>query len=438
MENERNFYKEIFPYDEIPKVTFSSVGYERNLPDDIWVTDTTFRDGQQSMASFTVEQVTTLFDYLHKIDNNSGVIRQTEFFLYSKRDREAVRACQERGYRFPEITSWIRATKNDFQLVKEMNIPETGILMSCSDYHVYTKLGWDREKALKNYAAILSDALDAGIRPRCHLEDLTRADVYGFVLPLVKHLNKLGQEAGVKVKFRACDTLGLGVPYHRASLPRSVQALISILRNEAGLDAEQLEWHGHNDYYGAVPNATTAWLYGCAGISSTLLGIGERTGNTALDGMLIEYMQIKGDKELRLDLLAEVADYFKNELDYAISVKHPFIGADFNATKAGIHADGILKDEEIYNSFDTEKILGRPIVIQVNEFSGAAGVAAWINGYYRLTGEEKLNKRSEGVTLIKDEIANQYDDGRESAFSTEELVLLTEKHLPQVTAKFKS
>ena len=70
----------------------------------------------------------------------NGKIRQSEFFLYSKKDRDAVYKCLERGYQFPEVTSWIRASKKDFQLVKDIGLKETGILVSCSDYHIFYKM----------------------------------------------------------------------------------------------------------------------------------------------------------------------------------------------------------------------------------------------------------------------------------------------------------
>jgi citrate (Re)-synthase len=62
-----------------------------------------------------------------------------------------------------------------------------------------------------------------------------------------------------------------------------------------------LEWHGHNDFYNAVSNSTTAWLYGSSTVNTSLLGIGERTGNTPLEAMVIEYAQLKGSCE-KMDL----------------------------------------------------------------------------------------------------------------------------------------
>ena len=152
------------------------------MPENIWITDTTFRDGQQATQPFTVEQIVELYKMLHRLGGPKGLIRQSEFFVYSEKDREALRRCQELGYEFPEITTWIRANKKDFELVKAIGVKETGILVSCSDYHIFEKMGLTRAQALDKYLGIVSDCIEAGLRPRCHFEDITRADFYGFVV----------------------------------------------------------------------------------------------------------------------------------------------------------------------------------------------------------------------------------------------------------------
>jgi citrate (Re)-synthase len=428
-----NFYKDIFPYHELPKVKFDNVQLPMAMPEDIWITDTTFRDGQQSVSPFTVKQMMKLYSYLHQLDNNSGIIRQTEFFLYTEKDREAAYECLSLGYKFPEVTSWIRASKEDFKLVKSMEIKETGILMSCSDYHIFKKLNITREEAMKKYLAIAEDALANGITPRCHLEDITRADFYGFVVPLVKALMELSRQSKKKIKIRACDTLGLGISYGSAALPRSVQGIMHGLRHFGNVPSECLEWHGHNDFYTVVPNSTTAWLYGCSSINTTLFGIGERTGNCPLEAMVVEYGQIKGNtKKMNVNLITEIAGYFEREFEYKIPPRTPFIGSEFNVTRAGIHADGVLKDEEIYNIFDTEKILDRPIVVAVNEYSGLAGIAAWINTYYRLKGEDKVDKKDMRIKILKGWVDEQYENGRTTIITNEELELLVERFMPEV------
>ncbi|MDF2662508.1 MAG: pyruvate carboxyltransferase [Paenibacillus sp.] len=428
---EPNLQREQFPYDAPPLVLFDGVDVPLDRPDSIFITDTTFRDGQQARLPYTVDQITDLFDLLHRLSGPSGVIRQSEFFLYSEKDRQAVRACQERGYEFPEITAWIRAVEKDFQLVKEMGIRETGILTSCSDYHIHLKLGLNREQAMKQYLSVVRAALEEGVRPRCHLEDVTRADVYGFVVPFVQQLQLLSTESGIPVKVRLCDTMGYGVSYPGAVLPRSVPRLLHALRTETGIPSAQLEWHGHNDFYKVLTNAATAWLYGCSGVNGTLLGFGERTGNTPIEGLLFEYMGLTGDRSVDTRVVTEIADYFERELGYEIPPMTPFVGKSFNVTAAGIHADGIIKNEEIYNIFDTAKLLNRPLGVLVTDKAGTAGVAHWVNRYLGLTGSERVDKRHPGVKALYEWVVRQYENGRTTSLSDGELAGAAQLHLPE-------
>ena len=211
---EPNLYRELYDYESIPKVAFNMRHVPENMPDEIWMTDTTFRDGQQSVSPFTVEQIVHLYSLMHRLGGPKGLIRQSEFFLYTDKDKKALHACQDLGYDFPEITTWIRANEKDFELVKQVGVKETGILVSCSDYHIFKKMHLTRKQAMDKYLGIVKAALDRGIRPRCHFEDITRADFYGFVLPFAEELMYLSEESGLPIKIRACDTMGYGVLLH--------------------------------------------------------------------------------------------------------------------------------------------------------------------------------------------------------------------------------
>ena len=393
-----------------------------NMPEEIWITDTTFRDGQQSRAPYTAEQIVKIYDYLHRLGGPNGKIRQSEFFLYSKKDRDAVYKCLERGYRFPEVTSWIRANKKDFQLVKDIGLRETGILVSCSDYHIFYKMRMTRREAMNQYLSVIRECLETGISPRCHLEDITRSDIYGFVIPFCLELMKLMEEYQIPIRIRACDTMGYGVNFAGAVIPRSVQGIIYGLTTHAGVPSELIEWHGHNDFYKAVTNSTTAWLYGASGVNCSLFGIGERTGNTPLEAMVFEYAQLRGSLDgMDTTVITELAEYFEKELGYVMPDRTPFCGKNFNVTRAGIHADGLLKNEEIYNIFDTEKFLNRPVLVSVSNTSGLAGIAHWMNTYYHLEGERAVDKNSELVHLVKEKVDQQYDDGRVTVMTDAEL-----------------
>jgi isopropylmalate/homocitrate/citramalate synthase len=428
-------YRELFPYSKISRVPFDDTIVMPRPATQMYITDTTFRDGQQARPPYTVRQIAHIFMLLHKLGGRSGLIRASEFFLYSEKDRRAVEACQALDYKFPEVTGWIRANKNDLKLVKSMGLKETGMLTSVSDYHIHLKLNKDRKAAMADYLAVVDQALEWGIIPRCHFEDLTRADIYGFCLPFAQKLMERSKEAGIPVKIRLCDTMGYGVPYAGAALPRSVSKLVRAFTDEAEVPSEWLEWHGHNDFHKVLVNAGTAWLSGCSGANCTLLGFGERTGNAPLEAMVIEYISLTGEDDAAdTPVISEIVRYFEEELDYVVPPNYPFAGRDFNATSAGIHVDGLAKNEEIYNIFDTNKILGRAVPIIITDKSGKAGVSYWINTSLNLEGDAQVDKRHPAVDKIYAKIMEAYDAGRNTSFSNEEMKALVKRYLPELFA----
>lgn len=431
--HEPNLLRQQFPYTEIPRIIFDGIEAIPAPAHDIWVTDTTFRDGQQARPPYKPEQIVHLFKLLHKLGGPKGVIRQSEFFVYSKRDQEAIRGCQELNFKYPEITGWIRANPDDFNLVKSLGLHETGILTSVSDYHIFLKLKKNRQKVMDDYLATIKEALAAGIIPRCHFEDVTRADIYGFCLPFAEKLMELSQESHIPIKIRLCDTMGYGVTYPGAALPRSVPRLVSAFHRELGVPSEQLEWHGHNDFHKVHTNAVTAWFYGVSALNASLLGFGERTGNPPLEAALIEYIALMGNQSgINTRVITEIADYYQNEVKAIIPDNYPFVGAECNTTRAGIHADGILKNPEIYSIFDTDSILNREIKVMVTDKSGLAGIAEWLNAYAQKTNtdHEPISKRHPGVRRIYEWVMEQYAQGRTSSISTEEMVAQAKHHIP--------
>jgi isopropylmalate/homocitrate/citramalate synthase len=431
--DEPNLLRSMFPYHEVPKITFDPAPeVALDPPEELFITCTTFRDGQQARIPYTVQQIVDLYAMESRLSGPNGVIRQSEFFLYTERDRDAVARVLALGQRYPEVTSWIRANKNDLKLVKELGLEETGMLTSSSDYHIFKKLGLDRQKAADAYLGVVREAIDAGIKPRCHLEDLTRADVYGFVVPFVQELMQIQEDSGIPIKVRLCDTMGWAVPYPGASLPRSVAKLVHVLVRECGVPKAQLEWHGHNDFYKTLINASTAWLFGCAGANGTLLGIGERTGNTPIEGLCVEYAMLMGTPNgMDLRVITEIAEYYRRELKEEVPIRTPLVGDEFNTTAAGIHVDGMMKDPEIYNIFDTEALLNRPVGVKINDKSGAAGVAYWVNQCLRLAGDEPLDKKHPAIMRIAAWVDAQYRQGRTTAIASEEMLELIHEHLPE-------
>ena len=425
---EPNLFRDIFPYSEAPRIGFNHRLVPMRTPAKIWITDTSFRDGQQSMPPYTVKQVVDLYKMLHRLGGPRGIIRQAEFFLYTKKDKQAIAEVLALGYEYPEVTGWIRANKKDMAMAKELGLKETGILTSVSDYHIFLKLGTTRKQAMADYLAIVRDCLEVGITPRCHFEDVTRADFYGFVVPFAHELMNLAEESKSVIKIRVCDTLGLGVPFPGVAMPRSVPGLIYGLAYHAGVPSEWLEWHGHNDMNLVTANAVTAWLYGCSAANGTILGIGERTGNPPIESLVVSYLGLRGHADgMETTVITEIAEYFEKKLHVRLPANQPLVGKDFNMTRAGIHADGLLKNEEIYNIFDTARLLNRPVSVAISDKSGLAGLALWIHN--KVGRGAKLKKDHPGVKRIYKRIMAQYDAGRTTTISDKEVLKLVKLYL---------
>ena len=430
---EPELYRDVFPYTHVSRIEFDDTFLVPRPADPMFITDTTFRDGQQARPPYTVKQIARIYDLLHKLGGKSGLIQASEFFMYSPKDRKALEVCRSRGYRFPRVTGWIRANMDDLKIAHDMEFDEVGLLTSMSDYHIFLKLGKTREQAMNDYLKVVTKALEWGIVPRCHFEDVTRADIYGFCLPFARKLMELSHEASMPIKIRLCDTMGYGVPFPGAALPRSVQRIVRAFTDEAGVPGAWLEWHGHNDFHKVLVNGVTAWLYGCGGVNGTLMGFGERTGNAPLEALVIDYISLTGNDEAAdPTVITEIAQYFEKELDYRIPDNYPFAGKDFNATSAGIHVDGLAKNEEIYNIFDTTKILNRSVPIIINDKAGRAGVAYWINQQFNLPPERQVSKKHPAVGQIHTRIMAAYEEGRNTSFSNKEIKNLVRRFMPEL------
>jgi isopropylmalate/homocitrate/citramalate synthase len=291
-------------------------------------------------------------DLLHQLDNGTGKIYAVETFIYHKRDLWVLDKLLEKGYEWPMITTWIRANPKD---VKELyaasqgKVTETGMLASSSDHHIFDKLGYaSKSEAIEKYLKPILTACEYGITPRVHLEDATRADIYGWVIPFIRTV--LEQTEG-KAKFRICDTIGWGVPDTYVPLPQGIPHLISTLYRETGAE---LEFHGHNDFGVATANSIAAWRYGCRKVNVAFAGLGERTGNTSLEQMLAALIRLYGDPGFNLQVLPLMKRLMEQFVPIAANA--PVIGEVFT-TQAGIHQAGVARQADapgglIYLAYD--------------------------------------------------------------------------------------
>src|ERR1041385_2646462 len=306
---EPEYFLESFPRGAFPNYVWTE--RPATTPVSAWTTETTHRDGQQGGLPLSVEQSLKIYDILCRFTGDSGAIRQAEFFAYRPSDRAALEGSLER-YRSGapiEPTTWIRATAKDVELIRSLGVRETGMLASASDYHTFHKFKpGGRNQAAQTYLEAVKITLDAGIRPRLHLEDTTRAPM-DFLRPFIENVQEMASAYGpeLRPKFRVCDTMGLGLPYDDVALPRSIPRIFRMLKS-MGLQPTDLEFHPHNDTWLVVANCLAAIREGCGVINGTALGKGERTGNAPLEAILLHMigMGYFGDQQPDFTALNEL------------------------------------------------------------------------------------------------------------------------------------
>ena len=412
-----NLFPAAFPPDAFPQVIWDE--RPATLPARAWTTETTHRDGQQGGLPLTTEVGLAIYERMGAFTGSTGAIRQAEFFVYRPADRAMLEGALERwrsGHPV-EPTTWIRATRGDAELVAGLGVQETGMLASASDYHTFHKFTpGGRAQAARTYLDAVHAVLDAGLRPRLHLEDATRAP-REFVLPFVAAVQALAAaypEAQAP-KFRICDTMGLGLPWEGAAWPRSVPAQVRALL-DAGIPGERLEFHPHNDTHLVVANSLAAVLAGCTTINGTLLGKGERTGNAPLEGVLLHLTGLGLIDPPDFTALNALADLYE-ALGQGVPTKYPLYGRDAHRTRAGIHADGLNKFWPMYAPFDVPSLLGRPLDLSLTRDSGLAGLVFLIR---QQTGVQ-VSKDNPELRSLHATLNAEFDAGRQTAIEWEEL-----------------
>src|SRR5579859_4570828 len=426
-----DYFPDSFPQDSFPRYVWTE--RPATLPGSAWTTETTHRDGQQGGLPLTTETGLRIYDILCRFTADSGAIRQAEFFVYRPSDRALLEAALERYHSGAPIepTTWIRAAAKDVMLLQSLGVRETGMLASASDYHTFHKFKpGGRNQAAQTYLDAVKVTLDAGIRPRLHLEDATRAP-REFIKPFVEETLKLADSYGgaLRPKFRVCDTMGLGLPYEDVAWPRSIPGIFRELR-ALGLHPDDLEFHPHNDTGLVVANCLAAIRAGCGVINGTALGKGERTGNAPLEMVLLHLIGMGYFAEKQPDFTALndlVALYAA--LGEPIPQKYPLYGRDAHRTRAGVHADGLNKFWWMYAPFNVPELLGRPLEVSLTKDSGLAGLIFLIRQHLGVD----LSKDDPELLSIYNWMMAEFDNGRQTSIEWEELAPIVAQHFGSQT-----
>jgi homocitrate synthase NifV len=221
--------------------------------------------------------------------------------------------------------------------------------MSSSDIHIENKLKKSRGWVLEQITECVEHAKAHGLYISCNGEDASRADM-DFLLQFAKTAKDAGAD-----RFRYCDTIGREDPFRCAER-------VGRIIDEVKIDVEM---HTHDDFGMATANCMAGVVAGARFLSTTVMGIGERSGNAPLEETVMACKHIfnksTGIDALKLKHLAEFVSVAANR---PIGVSKPFLGANCFAHEAGIHADGIIKDVKNYEPYEPSEVgLERRIVI---------------------------------------------------------------------------
>lgn len=402
-------------YEDLPRIRLP-------LEQEVFISDSTLRDGSQ-MPGIVIKSRDRLkiYEYLQRIG-----IEKLEIFLFNKTDRESARSMIDCGHGLPEVTGWARANPNDIDLVLGMDgIRETGILMSISDVHIHKKLGLkSREEAMEKYLQALDYALDHGLETRAHLEDITRADLRGFVYPLAEEIISRDPNCTLRI----CDTLGFGIPFAGAAGPYSIPEIVSSLRE---LGAKNIETHIHDDFGLGTANSIAGYWAGANWSNLTFMGIGERAGNSELEKVLLFLVQrVEGFEKYDLSCLSDFASFVEERIGIRIPMNKAVVGRNIFAHESGIHTAGVIKKPFIYEPYPPELVGGRR-KIMIGSTSGTEVVRFKVEEALKdlMHIETRLSKDDWRVRAIYAEILRLYEqEQRNSCISDEEIRAFVEKY----------
>ncbi|MCD6145507.1 MAG: isopropylmalate synthase [Methanosarcinales archaeon] len=402
-------------YDDLPKISLP-------FGQEVFISDSTIRDGSQ-MPGIVMKRKHKLriYEFLHDIG-----IEKLETFVYHKRDWDVIADMQDIGYEYPEVTGWARALPSDIDFVLDVDgIGEVGILMSVSDSHIFDKMQLkSREEAHERYLNALQYAVDHGLRTRVHLEDMTRADLHNFVYPLVTDLIDIDPDCIVRI----CDTLGFAVPFEDACDPYSIPKMVSRLRE---LGVANIETHIHDDFGLSVSSALAGFWYGANWSSLTFLGIGERSGNTELEKILLFLTRrVEGFEKYDLSGIVKFAEYMEHHIGIRIPRNKSIVGKNVFVHESGIHTAGVIKNPFTYEPYPPE-IIGAERQLLIGDSSGREVVRHKVEATLRelMHVEIVIDKNDPRIAEIQKDIQKLYDEEqRVSCISDEELTRYVEKY----------
>ncbi|MCJ7634846.1 hypothetical protein MUP77_20955 [Candidatus Bathyarchaeota archaeon] len=330
------------------------------------IDDCTLRDGIQMPGTAVSPRHAAHIAYLL----DAIGVERIEVHQYQEPDRQSIKLIQDLGLS-ARLCSWCRAVKEDVDIALRLDVNEIGLSYPVSDIHYRAKWpGVSNDELLRRCVEVVQYAHDHELTVFVHGEDSTRAN-WEYERKFINACAEAGADT-----YRICDTVGVGVSDPRTPLPNGVPEKIRRIKDETTIS--HVEMHAHDDFGNAVENTIASvraadGLYDDIYLSTTMLGMGERSGNSETEKVMMNLCMHYGvDKfENGLYWLKEVADYVSFATGVVIPPNKAIVGPNAFAHESGIHTHGVLRNPFTYEAFPP-KLVGNIRRLTIGKQSGTA------------------------------------------------------------------
>ena len=336
----------------------------------IKIVDTTLRDGEQTagvvFSNHEKIRIAKMLDDMGVDQIEAGIP------IMGGHEKDAIKEICKLGLR-ASIMGWNRAVIRDIEASLECGVDAVAISISTSDIHIEHKLCSTRSKVLADMVRAVEFAKQQGVYVSANAEDASRSDP-----DFLSEFARAAKQAGAD-RLRFCDTVGILDPF---TTFEQVKKLI----DTAGID---VELHTHNDFGMATANALAGVKAGAGWVGVTVIGLGERAGNAALEEVVMALKVLQGvDLNYKTAKFRELAEYVSRAASRELPAWKAIVGSNVFTHESGIHVDGTLKNSKTYEAFCPEDVgLTRQIVI--GKHSGSHSIKAKFEEYgHYLTDQE--------------------------------------------------
>jgi len=342
--------------------------------------DTTLRDGEQApgVSLSPAEKV----DIAQALERAGVSVIEAGSACTGTGEREAISRVTDLDLD-ARVTSFCRGLRGDVDLALECDVDGVHLVVPASDRHVEGKVGSTREGVLETTTDLVEYATDHGLWVEVIGEDGSRADP-----DYLEELMATALEAGAD---RTCfaDTVGHAGPEETAAAVSRLAALGPVSA------------HTHDDLGLGVANAIAAADAGADLIHCTVNGLGERAGNVALEEVAIALEHVYGVETVALEELYDLAQLVARSTGIELPPNKAVIGQNAFTHESGIHTDGTLKDDKMYEPYPPETV-GRERRLALGKHTGRAGVRAALEEHGVEVTEQQVADIATRVTELGD------------------------------------